>query len=224
MGDVINLAEQRAARRREAGRRDDRRAEFFFDLGCPATYLAAERVERSFAQVAWTPVTGAALLRDPRAVDDAGSPEMRARAEARAAQLRLPLTWPDHFPAPVPAAMRAAAYAAEQGQAAPFVLASTRLAFCGGFDLDDPVILAEAAAAAGIGLDECLHAAGDATRDAAAELGARRLLAAGADRLPALRIGGELFSGEERLGEAAAAARSRPAARALGAGRAPFAV
>jgi 2-hydroxychromene-2-carboxylate isomerase len=140
---------------------------------------------------------------------------MRAHAEARAAQLRLPLSWPDHFPAPVPAAMRAAAYAAEQGRAAPFVLAATRLAFCGGFDLDDPVILAEAAAVAGIGLDECLQAAGDATRDATAELGARRLLAAGVERLPALRVGGELFSGEERLGEAAAAVRGGHAMQAL---------
>jgi 2-hydroxychromene-2-carboxylate isomerase len=215
MGDVINLAQHRATRRRPSGGSGGERAEFYFDLACPTTYLAAERVERHFGQVTWTPVTGAALLRGARAVGDSGSFDLRAFAEARAAQLRLPLTWPAHFPAPVPAAMRAAAYAAEEGRGTPFVLAATRLAFCGGFDLDDPEILAEAAAAAGIGLDACLQAAGDAGRDAVAEHGARRLLAAGIERLPVLGVGGELFAGEERLGEAAAAARSGPAAEAL---------
>ena len=112
--------------------------------------------------------------------------------------------------------MRAAALAAEQRRAAPFVLAASRLAFCGGFDLDDPEILAEAAAAAGVGLDECLQAAGDPRRDAAAELTSRRLIAAGAEHLPALRVGGTLFLGEERLGEAAAAGRGATVAAALG--------
>ena len=37
---------------------------------------------------------------------------------------------------------------AEGGRGAGFVLAASRLAFCGGFDLEDPEILAEAAAAA----------------------------------------------------------------------------
>jgi 2-hydroxychromene-2-carboxylate isomerase len=92
------------------------------------------------------------------------------------------------------------------------VLAAGRLAFCGGFDLDDPEILAEAAAASGIRLDECLRAAGDTRRDGAMEAAGRRLLAAGADRLPALRIGRSLFWGEQRVAAAAAAVGpSRPA-------------
>ena len=41
--------------------------------------------------------------------------------------------------------MRAAHYASQQGRGAAFVLAAGRLAFCGGFDLDDPELLAEAA-------------------------------------------------------------------------------
>ena len=46
---------------------------------------------------------------------------------------------------PVPAAMRVAHYAAQQGRGGAFVLAATRLAFAGGFDLDDLEILTEAA-------------------------------------------------------------------------------
>ena len=132
---------------------------------------------------------------------------MRAAAEHRAAALRMPLVWPDGFPRQVPAAMRAAAFAAEQGRGGAFVLAAGRLAFCGGFDLDDPEILAEAAAAAGIRLEHCLRAAGDSRRDGAAEAAGRKLLAAGADRLPVLRVGRALFWGEQRVGAAAASVR-----------------
>jgi 2-hydroxychromene-2-carboxylate isomerase len=114
----------------------------------------------------------------------------------------------------VPAAMRAASFASEHGRGAPFVLAAGRLAFCGGFDLDDPEILAEAAAAAGIGMDGCLQAVGEVRRDGAIEAAGRRLLAAGADRLPALRVGPSLFWGEDRVADAAAAARMRATAAA----------
>jgi 2-hydroxychromene-2-carboxylate isomerase len=85
------------------------------------------------------------------------------------------------------------------------VLAASRLAFCGGFDIDDPEILAEAAAAAGIGLAETLRAAGDVARDGSIEEVGRLLLAGGAQRLPVLRVGRLLFCGEDRLLEAAAA-------------------
>jgi 2-hydroxychromene-2-carboxylate isomerase len=88
------------------------------------------------------------------------------------------------------------------------VLAASRLEFCGGYSIDDPEILAEAAAAAGIDLDEMLRAAGDVRRDGLIEEAGRRLLAAGADRLPVLRVGRMLFCGEERLSEAVAARAS----------------
>ena len=84
--------------------------------------------------------------------------------------------------------MRAAAYAAEQGRGRDFVLAAGRLAFCGGFDLDDPEILAEAAAAAGIPLEDCFHAAGDPRRDGAAEAVGPQ--AAGGGRRPAAGAAG----------------------------------
>jgi 2-hydroxychromene-2-carboxylate isomerase len=204
MGELINLAERRRQRRPQAGRRA--RAEFHYDLACPFTYLAAERVERAFDDVVWTASSATALRRGSLASG------IRAAAEERAATLRLPLVWPERWPADVPAAMRAASYAAEHGRGAAFVLAAGRLAFCGGFDVDDPDILAEAAAAAGVGLEECLRAAGDRRRDHQIEASARRLAAVGADRLPALRIGRSLFSGEAQVADAAAAARLNAAA------------
>ena len=128
-------------------------------------------------------------------------------AEERAAALRLPLEWPERWPMAVPAAMRVAHYAAQQGRGGAFVLAATRLAFAGGFDLDDLEILTEAAAAAGLKLDGALRAAREERRDGAMEAAARRLLGAGADRLPALWVARGVFWGEDRVGDAAATAR-----------------
>ena len=207
MGELIDLAQRRDAAQRKTRRREPTRAQLFFDLACPFTYLAAERVERAFAHVTWTAASSETLQRRCLVHDAESAERVSAAAERRAATLRLPLVWPDGFPKVVPAAMRAAAYAAEQERGGAFVLAAGRLAFCGGFDLDDPEILAEAAAAAGIGLDDCLRAAGDARRDGAAEVQGRRLLAAGADRLPALRVGRALYWGEQRVGGAAASVR-----------------
>src|ERR1700709_172185 len=107
MGDVINLSERRdALRLRGNTPRERSRAEFFFDLASPFTYLAAERVERAFEEVVWTPVSGGGA--------GAGQPEEhvergRRAAEAEAALLRLPIVWPDRHPDPVPVAMRVAA-------------------------------------------------------------------------------------------------------------------
>ena len=135
---------------------------------------------------------------------------MRAAAEERAAALRLPLVWPEAGRPTCPRRCASPRHAAESGRGAAFVLAAGRLAFCGGFDLDDPEILAEAAAAAGLGLDACLRAAGDRRRDGAIEAAGRRLLAAGADRLPALRIGRALYWGEPQVADAAVSARCTP--------------
>jgi 2-hydroxychromene-2-carboxylate isomerase len=204
MGELISLSERRAARAEAHPARP--RVSFFFDLASPWTYLAAERVDRRFADVRWQPAIGEAL---PGARELASQ---RRAAEQRADELQLPLVWPEAQPAAGRSAMRVAALAAEHGRSAEFVLAASRLAFCGGYDIDDPEILAEAAAAADLGLDECLRAAGELRRDGPMEQAALRLLAQGADELPVLVVGRSLFCGEHRLPEAAAAFSGRRAA------------
>jgi 2-hydroxychromene-2-carboxylate isomerase len=210
MGDVVSLTGRRA---RKVVSRPPVPARgpvtFSFDLACPYTYLAAERVDRLFADVRWTPVIADALQTGTTAGDGKQLAAAELAAERRAAVLRMPLVWPDRTPAPARAAMRVAAYAARQDRAAAFVLAAGRLAFCGGFDIDDPDILAEASAAASLSLDECLHAAGDRALDGPMEAAGRALLAQGADRIPALKVGRTLFCGEHRLSEAATVARGQ---------------
>ena len=215
MGELIALAERRQSRSR---RMPDSSPAFYFDLCCPFSYLAAERVERTLGEVDWVPVAGHELDTGAQEAVKAGDGEqpaltiaggerpeqLRVRAERRAAELRLPLVWPDRFPAPLPGALRAAQCAAQSGAGARFALAAARLAFCGGFDLEDPEVLAEAAAAAGMTLEACLAAVGNAALDASLRGTARELAVQGLRELPAIRVGPRLFAGEQRLPEVAA--------------------
>lgn len=205
MGEVISLDQRRRERDRvqaPASAADlPAVSTFYFDLGSPSTYFAAERAERMFPRLAWRPA-----LAPPSASPPSLDGDPRA-AGARAAELRMPLVWPDSRPVAGRAAMRVAAFAAERAQASAFVLAASRLAYCGGFDLDDLEILAEAISAAALPFDAGLAAAEDAAHDAAMLETGSRLFAMGADRLPVLTVGRRLFAGEERLTEAAAAMR-----------------
>src|SRR5438067_63915 len=146
MGEVIELKDQLADRSRPRG---SSRVAFFYDLACPFSYLVAERVERVLGEVDWFPAPAVSLDGAVWARLEA----TRARAEREAQAARLPLVWPETFPADSLHALRAAAYAAENGRGASFALAATRLAFCGGFDLDHPEILRVAAGAAGLSLE-----------------------------------------------------------------------
>src|SRR3954451_8665141 len=111
MGIVVSLDARRRGRRTAGRQRDRVSTAFHFDLADPGTYLAAERVDRLFPGIAWVP-TSLSAPRAPLSEDDA--------VAARAGELRMPLVWPERHPAPRPAAMRAAAYAAEIGRGAPF--------------------------------------------------------------------------------------------------------
>jgi 2-hydroxychromene-2-carboxylate isomerase len=204
MGQVIYLHQRRTERTRAHALA---RPLFFFDVSCPLSYLTAERIERKLGEVEWVPVDGASLraastgleaLVDGRRAD-ADSTGLRTRADSCARALRLPLVWPDRFPGAARCAQRASAFACEIGAGAAFALAASRLAFCGGFDLDDPETLAEAAAAAGVPLEECLSAAGETWRDEELEANADLLRSCGISELPAIRIGDQWFEGEAGL-------------------------
>jgi 2-hydroxychromene-2-carboxylate isomerase len=199
MGEVIELKDQLADRSRPRGRGVG--AAFFYDVACPFSYLVAERIERALGEVEWVPAPAVGLDGGARW---ARFDDTRALAERSALAARLPLVWPDHFPANTRHALRAASYAAENGAGASFALAATRLAFCGGFDLEDPEILAVAAAAAGLSLDGCLLAARDPERDRPLWATARGLHARGVEELPALRLGRRFIEGERILIEGAA--------------------
>jgi 2-hydroxychromene-2-carboxylate isomerase len=204
MGQVIYLNEHRSERSRSPVVTQPL---FFFDVSCPLSYLTAERIERKLGEVEWVPVDGASLragATGPRASTEAVHVEtevhgLRTRADSCAQALRLPLVWPDRFPGAARCAQRASAFACEIGAGAAFALAASRLAFCGGFDLEDPETLAEAAAAAGVPLEACLSAAGETWRDEELEANADLLRSRGISELPAIRIGDQWLEGEAGL-------------------------
>lgn len=216
MGQLIHLSRHRSERSRP---RPAQTPAFFFDVACPLSYLTSENVERRLGEVEWVPVDGSAL-RGATGEDEAAGPgghatdpAARARVDAWARALRLPLVWPDASPGSGRCARRACAFAGENGAGAAFALAASRLAFCGGFDLDDPETLAEAAAAAGVPLSDCLTAAGEAWRDEELEATADQLRAEGISGLPAIRIHGRWFQGESGLPAAGALLTEAGAAR-----------
>jgi 2-hydroxychromene-2-carboxylate isomerase len=172
---------------------------FFFELSSPLSYLAAERVERMLGEVMWVP---AMPLDRRRPAGNDPYPSIVEAAEHEAALLRLPLVIPDGYPRAVPNATRAAAYAAANGSGARFALAAFRLAFCGGFDLDRPGVLAEAAAAAGFQRQDILRAAADPRWDIQPSGTARGLAGHGVLSMPAIRVASRWFEGIGAVGEA----------------------
>src|ERR1700710_1187399 len=107
MGEVIRLEDRRARLRPGASVSGDAvKAEFLFDLGSPFTYLAAERVDRAFDAVTWTPACARTLRCAALPANQKEIAPIMELAEERAAALRLPLEWPERWPMQVPAAMR----------------------------------------------------------------------------------------------------------------------
>jgi predicted DsbA family dithiol-disulfide isomerase len=95
--------------------------------------------------------------------------------------------------------MRVATYANEQGCGPSFAVAAGRLAFCGGFDLEDPEIIAEAAAAAGLDVDGALAVTRDPRRDHQVAMAGRSIEQAGCGLLPALEHERRLYCGEPHI-------------------------
>jgi 2-hydroxychromene-2-carboxylate isomerase len=176
------------------------RASFFFQLGCPASYLAAERIERAFGQVTWVPTARLPVLHGEGAVPTA---ELLALAAREAQALRLPLVVPERFGDDFIAAWRAAACATAHEDGGRYVLAASRLAFCGGYDLDARTVIAEAARAARLDAREILAATGDPRWDEQLFGTARELAQLGITSSPAIRVGTSWFEGLHAVSEAA---------------------
>jgi 2-hydroxychromene-2-carboxylate isomerase len=190
---------------------------FLYDLGSPYSYLAAERINALFADACgeppeWQPILLGALFkrfgRDSWA-NGPGRDEGLSEIERRASAYGLPPPrWPEPFPTNTLAAMRSATYAKQIGRAVAFSLAAFRQAFAGGRDLSATENLLLAAAAAEIHPRALLAAVErdsvkEALRDATARAGEL-----GVRGVPSVIVGERVFWGDDRLEEAADAARN----------------
>ncbi len=186
---------------------------FYFDLGSPEAYLAAERVMAELPVVPeWVPIHAAEL---PGAGAAPASPtdERRAAIEARAqAQHVQPLRWPASWPQDdTRVAMIGATYAKQIGRAVAFALAAFRQAFAGGRALDEDTVVI-AAAACEMHPRAVLQALGRRSVAAALDAATAKAAAAGVTRVPAIVIGEAVYEGIDAVEQAAAALAAREAA------------
>jgi 2-hydroxychromene-2-carboxylate isomerase len=191
------------------------RAHFFYDLGSPYAYLSAERIHRVFEEAGaeppeWRPVLLGGLFkrfgRDSWA-NGPGRDDGRREVERRAQAYGLPpIRWPEPFPGNTLFAMRVATFATEIGRGVSLPMAAFRQAFAAGRDLSEPDNVFIAAASAELH-PRALRAA--AERDSV-KARLRETTEAAGDRgvfgVPTVVVGDEVFWGDDRLDEAAAAA------------------
>lgn len=158
---------------------------FYYDLGSPRAYLAAERVNAEFdVPPEWRPVHM-----------PPGGPLDREEIEREAAQRGLmPVRWPAAWPPDTRTAMLAATFAKESGRAVAFSLAAFRQAFAAGRDLGDIDTVLLAAAACELHPRAVLK--GIEMRSVADKLAAatREAAAAGVTEVPAVVVDGRVVS------------------------------
>jgi 2-hydroxychromene-2-carboxylate isomerase len=184
---------------------------FYFDLGSPYAYLAAERINGLFpVPPVWQPILlggiwaqsggGSWSLTDQR---DEGMAEVERRA---AAYELLPVRWPDPWPGNYLQAMRAATFAAQIGRTVAFALAAFRQAFAGGRDLGDVDNVLIAAAACELHPKAVLQGIESQSTKDRLKLATQEAYERGVRGVPTVAVGDQLFWGDDRLEEAAAVA------------------
>jgi 2-hydroxychromene-2-carboxylate isomerase len=183
---------------------------FYYDLGSPYSWLAAERIHQVLPETAiWQPILLGGIwqqsggqswgITDDR---DEGIREVERRAEKYGL---LPVRWPDGWPNNTLKAMRAAIFAQQTGRTVAFSLAAFRQAFAAGKDLSDVDNVLIAAAACELhpnavlkGIE--LQSTKDRLREATQEAYDRGVRGA-----PSVVIGDQVFWGDDRLEDAAKA-------------------
>jgi 2-hydroxychromene-2-carboxylate isomerase len=183
---------------------------FYYDLGSPYSYLAAERIQHVLPVVpVWQPILLGGIWKETGG-RSWGTTDKReegmAEIERRAAEYGLmPVRWPAGWPNNTLKAMRAAIFAQQTGRAVAYSLAAFRQAFAAGRNLSevDNVLIAAAACELhpnavlkGIEMQSTKDRLREATREAY-ERGVRGV--------PTVAVDDELFWGDDRLEDAAAA-------------------
>ena len=170
---------------------------FFYDLGSPYAWLAAERIDDLFpVRPEWVPVLLGGIFRATGRASWGVGPDRpggMAEVEERARRRGLPaVCWPDPWPNDGLHAMRVAAGADSRA----FALAAFRAHFTRGLALSDPASVDRVVAECGI----AAQPAKDRLRE-----NTDRALSAGVFGVPPVVAGGQVFWGDDRLEDAVAA-------------------
>ena len=186
---------------------------FFYDFSSPYAYLSAHRVDGALPLAPrWQPILYGSLIQQIEKVpwsmrEGTARDEQMRECEQRAGALGLPLRWPQGWPRATYSVvvLRAALVAEEQGLLREFSLAAYRQGLGMGRDLTDMDVVLAAAEQAGVEpaavregverpeIKERLRHATDEAREL------------GVTGIPTVYADGELFWGDDRLADAAAA-------------------
>jgi 2-hydroxychromene-2-carboxylate isomerase len=188
---------------------------FYFDIGSPYAYIAAERLEGVLPGPArWQPVLLGGLFKLTARRSWALGDYRRRQAgmaliERRARAYGLPpIVWPDPWPTDYLGAMRAVTWAFSLGRGHELAMQLFRDGFRRGHELSIEAHVLSAASAVGLDRDE----ARDAMRDPVIKRSLRDATESahelGVFGVPTMEVAGELFWGDDRLEDAAAYALS----------------
>jgi 2-hydroxychromene-2-carboxylate isomerase len=192
---------------------------FYFDVGSPYAYLAAERLPALVpASVNWQPVLLGGLFRlTGRSSWALGDYRRRqagmAEIERRTRRYGLPpMRWPDPWPGDYLQAMRACTFAYETGRGREFTMQAFRNAFQRGANLSLPGRVLEAAAQAGLDRGDVERAMQEPRIKATLRNATDAAYERGVFGVPTIAIDEELFWGDDRLEDAAGHLNSLTAA------------
>ena len=184
---------------------------FYFDVGSPYAYLAAERLDRLLPEPArWQPVLLGGLYkltgRSSWALGDyrrrqRGMAEIERRARGYALP---PNMWPDPWPTDYLSAMRVVTYAFEVGRGREVAARAFRDAFVRGRDLNIRAHVLDVAERSGLDRGEAARAMSDPAIKTALRAATEAAHARGVFGVPTVAADGELFWGDDRLEDAAA--------------------
>lgn len=185
-------------------------ARFYFDLGSPYAYLAAERLHTVLPEpIEWQPILlGGIFALTGRSSWALGDHERRAAGmaivEARAQSYGLPpMRWPDPWPGNYLYAMRATTYAFSISLGRDFTMRAFRDAFQGGVDLAISANVLRAAAEVGIDAAKIEAAVADPQIKQALRDATDAAFELGVIGVPTFAIGEQTFWGDDRLPDAA---------------------
>jgi 2-hydroxychromene-2-carboxylate isomerase len=188
-------------------------AVLYYDFNSPYAYLAVERIDGLLPDAEWRPIAFAILLnqlgRLEQVLENADPAAIAAEIVQRAADRGLPpfappKEWP--FETWSLAPLRAALFADERGRLREFSHAAYRRSFVEGRSLAELDNILAAARDAGLEPDEVREGIARPEIKARLKSNTDEALARGVTGIPTVAIGSELFWGDDRLGEAAAAA------------------
>jgi 2-hydroxychromene-2-carboxylate isomerase len=180
----------------------------YYDLGSPYAYLAVERAEGVLGvELRLQPILLGAVFGERGWGSWSQTPERAkniAEVERRAEVYGLPeLRWPLGWPPNTLKAMRAAVWADEQGAGKEFARAAFRAAFVHGCDLGDVEVIAEVGGSVGLDAKDLEAALGEESVKGGLKRATAGAITVGVRGVPTLRIGAQVFYGDDQLAEAA---------------------